>query len=343
MRKVLAAAATIFIAALGIAPSAPAFEGGGRTPSGAPLIAVGQHYTGQLNNHKDDTNFGGYREVAIWHLPPLTTRDVVTVDWHSLPFTNSPGRFPVCMAFAQGIDDFNWGSVFERTEDQTCYYGPGYGVSASGSARTEITAQETNSSSSYLEFYASATETNPSEFETFPYDFSVEPPLHYLGLSIQPVKRVSASGVLRASASLATGLPAPDGLTFSLGMTWSGGGVASATGTSSGGVIGFQLALPETAFGKEVTFVASHPIDGTYQGVSSPKLQVKVAKPKAPPPSVCSLAERRALSLKRQYKRLAHRARRAHGANRAALSRRAARVKHKLHNARLNAKSACGT
>jgi hypothetical protein len=343
MRKVITAVTTISIAVLAIAPSASAFEGGGRKPSEAPLITPGQHYTGQLNNHKDDTNFGGYREVAIWHLPPLTTRDVVTVDWHSLPFADSPGRFPICMAFAQGVDDFNWGSVFERTDDRTCNNGPGYGVSASGSARTEITAQETNSTSSYLEFHSYATETNPSEFETFPYDFSVQPPLHYLGLSIQPVKRVSASGVLRATASLATGLPAPDGLAFSLAVTWPGGGVASSTGTSSGGVIGFQLALPETAFGKEATFVASHPVDGTYQGASSPKLQIKVAKPKAPPPSPCLLAERHALSLKRQYKRLARHARQARGAARRTLRRRANRVKRKLHTVRLQAKSACGT
>jgi hypothetical protein len=342
MRKVIATVATISVAALGIASQASAFEGGGRKPSDAPLVSVGQHYTGELTNRESDTNYGGRRQVALWRLPPLTVRDVITVDWHTLPFTDSPGEFPICLAFAQGIDDFNWGGVFEVAPSRTCGNGPGYGVSASGSTRTEITAQETNLNSSYLEFYDYARRTNPSEFETFPYDFSVEPPLHYLGLAIRQVKRVSASGLLYASASLANGLPAPDGLTFSLAVTWPGGGTASSTGTGSGGTIGFQLALPETAYGKTATFVVSHPADGAYQGASSPKVQVLVAKPKTPPPSPCLLAEQHALSLKRQYKRLAHHARQARGAARAVLSRRAARVKRKLHSARLQAKSACG-
>jgi hypothetical protein len=343
MRKVIAAAATVSIAVLGIAPSASAFEGGGRKPSEAPLITAGVHYTGQLNNHKADANFGGYEEVAIWRLPPLTTHDVITVNWHGTPFTHDSG-FPICMNFAQGIDDYNWGSTYDLINSYGCYpEGPVYGLSGSGTAQTTITVQETNANSSYLEFASDANAENPANFETFPYDFSVSPPLHYLGVAIRQVKRVSASGILYATANLANGLPAPDGLPFGLAVTWPGGGTASATGISAGGTIGFQLALPETAFGKEVTFVASHPADGTYQAVSSPKLQVKVAKPKALPPSPCLLAERHALSLKRQYKRLANHARRAHGAARRTLRRRANRVKRKLHTARLQAQSACGT
>jgi hypothetical protein len=333
--------ATILIALLLTVAPASAFEGGGRKPSEAPLITVGQHYTGQLNNHKDDSNYGGFREVAIWRLPPLTTRDVVTVDWHGLPFTNDPGEFPIRMVFAQGIDDFNWGSVFESATD--CCSDHSYELSGSGTARSEIVAQETNANSSYLEFYDYASETNPSDFETFPYDFSVEPILHYLAAAIRPVKRVSASGILHATANLATGLPAPDGLLFNLEVTWPGGGVASYTGTSSGGVIGFQLALPETAYGKQATFVASHSADGTYQGVTTSKVQAEVAKPKAPAPTPCFLAERHELTLTRQYKRIARHARRTHGAARAVLRRRAARAKRKLHAARLQAQSVCGT
>jgi len=342
MRQIISMVAAISIMVLGVAPSASAFEGGGRKPSEAPLIAVGQHYTGQLNNHKADANFGGYEEVAIWRLPPLTTHDVITVNWHATPFTHGSG-FPICMTFAQGIDDYNWGSIYNHVNDEYCEErGPLFSLSGSGTAQTSITVQETNADSSYLEFASNANETNPTSFETYPYDFTVTPPLHYLDLAMRQVKRVSANGILYATANLANGLPAPDGLAFSLAVTWPGGGTASATGTSSGGTIGFQLALPETAFGKGATFVASHPVDGTYQGVSSPKLQAKVAKPKAPPPSACALAERHALSLKRQYKRLAHHASKAGGAARRTLRRRANRVKRKLHAARLQAKSACG-
>lgn len=343
MRKVIAVSAAISIALLGIASSASAFEGGGRKPSEAPLITAGQHYTGQLNNHENDANYSGYEEVALWRLPPVTTRDVVTVDWHSVPFTHS-SDFPICLILAQGVDDFSWGSVFGSASEHNCYEsGPVYSLSGSGSAKSAITVQETNANSSYLEFFSYANQDEPVRLETYPYDFTVEPILHYLSAAITPVKRVSATGTLHATANLATGLPAPDGLAFSLSVTWPGGGVASYTGVSSGGVAGFQLALPETAYGKQASFVVSHPADGTYQGVTTSKLEAKVAKPKTPAATPCSLAERRELSLTRQFKRLKRHARHAHGAARAVLHRRASRLKRKLHTAQVHADAVCGT
>lgn len=342
MRKVIAAGATISIAMLVIATSVSAFEGGGRKPSEAPLITVGQHYTGQLNNHKDDANYGGYEEVALWRLPPVTTRDVVTVDWHALPFTHSSG-FPVCLILAQGVNDYSWGSVFGNTDRRCDESGPAYSLSGSGSAHTEITVQNTDATSSYLEFFSYASREDPEDLETFPYDFTVQPILHYLAVAIKPVKRVSASGIIHATANLATGLPAPDGLSFNLAVTWPRAGVASYTGLSSGGVASFQLALPETAYGKTATFVVSHPADGTYQGVTTPKLEAKVAKPKAQPPSPCLLAERRVLSLKRAYHRLRRRAAHARGAARGVLHRRAAHAKRRLRAAQTQADSACGS
>jgi hypothetical protein len=97
MKRIIAACMAAAIAVLLVAAPASAFEGGGRKPSEAPLITIGQHYTGQLNNHKDDANYSGYSEVAHWRLPPLSTRDVVVVDWHSAPFTRYPGSFPICL------------------------------------------------------------------------------------------------------------------------------------------------------------------------------------------------------------------------------------------------------
>lgn len=328
------ATATAIVFALALASPASAFEGGGRKPSEAPLIAIGQHYTGQLNNHKDDANYGGYREVALWHLPPITTRDVIVVDWHGAPYTKRPGEFPICMTLAQGINDFNWGSVFEKAQCNE--------LSGSGSARTEIVAQEANSTSSYLEFFDFAGETNTAYYETFPYDFTVEPILHYLAVAARPVKRVSANGIVYATANLASGLPAPDGLSFNLTVTWREGGVATFTGTSVGGVVGFQLALPETVFGKNANFTVSHPADGTYQGVSAPKLRIYVAKPKPPGPTPCSLAERRELALARQVKRLKRHAAHARGSTRVFLHRRLRQTKSKLRRARRSAASLCG-
>ena len=340
MRKVIAAGATISIVMLGMVSSASAFEGGGRKPSEAPLITVGQHYSGTLNNHQDDSNYGGFREVAIWHLPPVTTRDVITIDWDAAPYTGEPGRFPICMAFSQGVNDFNWGELFGNVlENYRCNE-----LSGSGSARTEIVAQESNSNSSYLEFSSRANYTEPSRYETFPYNFTVEPILHYLAIAIKPVKRVSASGILHATANLATGLPAPDGLPFSLAVTWPGGGVASYTSVSSAGAVGFQLALPETAYGKQATFVVSHPADGTYQGVSTPNLVVPVAKPKVAPvqASPCEKATRHAHAVARQYKRLQRNAAFAHGATRRRLHHRALRVGRQLRAARAQADRECG-
>jgi hypothetical protein len=344
MKKSIALNMGMAIVALLTAASAPAFEGGGRKPSEAPLITVGQHYAGQLNNHRDDANYDENREVALWRLPPLTTRDVITIDWHAAPFTRSGfSGFPVCLVLAQGVDDFSWGGVFGKvTEYRSCYEaGPLYSLSGSGSAKTTITVQDTNLSSSYLEFTSYANETDPSHLETYPYDFTLGPILHYLAAAIPPVKRISAGGVLHATANLATGLPAPDGLLFSLAVTWAGGGVASYTGVSSGGTVGFQLALPETAFGKQASFVVSHPADGTYQAVTTPKLEALVAKPKTPPPSQCAPAERRTHVLSRQFKRLKRHASHARRSARRALWRRAKHAKRKLRAAQTEVKAVC--
>lgn len=335
MRGLIATVAVLVVFASTMVASASGFEGGGRKPSEAPLVTVGQHYTGQLNNHKDDSNYGGYREVALWRLPPLTTRDVVTVDWNSAPYTKSPGDFPICLVLLQGVDDFNWGSVFGSLSG-SCYEPTG-----SGSAKSEIVVQESTTNSSYLGFFVRADEYEPSRYETYPYDFTVQPILHYLAVAAKPVQRVSANGIFRATANLATGLPAPDGTPFSLSVSWANGGVASYAGVSIGGVVGFQLALPETAFGKNATFVVSHPADGTYQAAIAPKLVAKVAKPKAPSATPCEQARDRAHVLARQHRRLLRNADRAHGATRRSLKRRAARVGRKLKTARSKAASAC--
>jgi hypothetical protein len=341
MRKAVGAVAAVAVFVLGISSSAAAFEGGGRSPSQAPTIAVGQHYTGQLNNHKDDANYGSYVEVAFWRLPPVSTRDVVTVDWHSVPSTRYPGEFPVCMTLVQGIDDFSWGGVFEN-RDSCDNDGPVYQLSGSGTAHTQITVQETSTNSTYLEFFAYANQTETDRYETYPYDFSIAPILHYLGLAMNPVEKVAANGVIQATATLANGQPAPDGVTFGLTATWREGGIASYTGVSSGGVVSFQLALPEAAYAKSVHFVAFHPADGNYQEVVTPKQTVRISRPVAPPPSACELAERRALVLKRQFSRLRHSARRARGPRKRHLSHRAKGAKRRLRAARREVAALCG-
>lgn len=337
MKKTLPALAIVVMASLVSAPSSIAFEGGGRKPSEAPLVTVGDHYTGQLTNRRDDANFGGESQVAIWRLPPLSARDVLYVNWHSVPRVGSPSYFPVCMIFAQGIDDYTWGSRFDQDGGDVCE-GSSFTLSGSGTARTAITVPETNASSSYLEFFTRADETSPAEFESFPYDFTIETPLHYLGVAIRDTRKVAANGVVQATALQANGLPAPDGLPFSLTVTWAGGGSAAYSGVSSGGVVSFQLALPETAYDERGTFVVNHPVDGTYMAARG-RLRMNIKEPEATP---CSRAAARELSLRRQHKRLLRRAKRAHTASRrAAFRRQAAKVKRKLRAAHIQTDALC--
>lgn len=342
MRRVIAAMLASSLVLLAVVAEASAFEGGGRKPSEAPLVAITQHYTGQLNNHKSDANYGGYKEVAIWRLPPLTTRDIVTVDWHSVPFTHSSG-FPICLILAQGVDDYSWGSVFGSASNYCEEDGPVYSLSGSGSAQTAITVQETNSTSSYLEFFSRASEEVPSALETYPYDFTVEPIRHYLGVAIRAVKRVSANGSLSATATLASGSPVPDGLAFNLAVTWSGGGSAGYSATSAGGAFSFPLALPETAQGKDATFVVSHPADTQYGEAVSEKLVALVAKPKPVPvtQSSCARAKQHLRVVGRQYSRLKRHASQARGLARRRLRHRVLRIKRQLRVARAQVGSEC--
>jgi len=333
--------ATVALAALVLSATAAAFEGGGRKPSEAPLITYGQRYSGQLNNHKADANFGGYEEVAIYRLPPLSTRDQLIVNWHVLPFTHSSG-FPICMTLAQNIDDFSWGTVFDQVNSY-CEGSGTHAVSGSGTAQTAITVQETNATSSFLEFFSDANSTEAPYLETYPYDFSVEAPRHYLGVAFTPVSRVATNGSLHANVTAADGSPGPDGLTFTLTATWSGGGIATYTAASVGGGLTYGLALPESAAGKDVTFVISRPADSIYQASETSKLSLSVTKP-APlvDAAACEGAKSRVTSLARQYNRLNQHALRARRRSvRRQLRRRAHGVGRTLTTARAEAKTIC--
>jgi hypothetical protein len=340
MRKVIAATAATAIAALTVASSASAFEGGGRSPSTAPLIEWGQHYTAALDNRSEDANYSGRDTVALYKIPPLATHDQLVVNWHELPFAHSSG-FPVCMLFVQSLSDYNWGTVFGTTTSGYCE-GSSYRVSGSGTAQTSITVQNADANS-YLEFFSEARQTESTRFETYPYDFSVESPRHALTLNFPSVKTVPANGTLGASVTGATGLPAPDGLVYTLTANWEHSGVWVGTGTSIGGQITFHLALPESAINERVRFIASRGPDGQFQAVESPATRAKVTSPVLPAPSsACKQATAHAQTLFRQYKRLHSHARYARGQIRRRLRNHARRVHRALKFARSEAAKACG-
>jgi hypothetical protein len=336
---VLAATMTIGVG------SAAAFEGGGRAPSLAPLIAYGQHYAGKLDNRKEDSNYVGRATVAFYKIPPLATHDQLVVNWHELPYAHR-SEFPVCMAFVENLNDSNWGERLESSPGHNgyCYDDPPtFQVSASGTAQSSITVQNTDANS-YLEFFAPAYETEASKFETYEYDFSVEAPRHYLSVSLGAVQKVAPNGVLHATATLATGAPAPDGLGFTLTGNWSGG-TFTTSATSVGGQIAFPLAMPETAWKHSVEFVAASAATAEWQAATSPKLYVEVTKPPTPAPAVephiCAKATNRAHVLARQYHRQLKHASEARGRNRRRLAREARATGRRLDAAKAARKAAC--
>jgi hypothetical protein len=331
--------------------SASAFTGGGLKPGEAPLITYGQHYTGSFTNDSTEANFvseGGYGyhyEVGFWRLPPLAIHDLLTVNWHGLPFAHE-SSFPVCMSLFQNVSEFNWGETLEAAGISTsCYHGNS--LSGSGTARTEITIQNESLNSSYLVFYVHAgTEHGSQGIETYPYDFSVEAPRHYLALSLGSVSKVAANGYLHASASLATGAAVPDGSLFTLTGTWSGGGVFTVGATSIAGQITFPLAMPETAFGKGVEFVATSAATSEYQAATSAKVYAEVTKPPAPPAppkpvNLCTPATNKAHAWARIYKRRMKNAERARGRSRRRLLHDAHTAERKFVAARAAKKAAC--
>ena len=323
--------------------SASALSGGGKKPSEAPLVAWGQHYEATLGNALSEANYVAPgccdegSQVAIWHLGPLSVHDQIVLNWHELPFAHSSGYFPVKVFFVENAEDFNWGSIFGE--------GRGYHeVSGSGTARTEITVQN-SSANDYLEFYSRAEATSSQEYETFPYDFSVEAPRHYLSVSLGSVQKVAPTGALHATATLATGAPAPDGLGFTLTGTWGNGGTFVTTGASVGGQITFPLAMPETAYKQSVTFVATSAATAEWQAATSPKMTVEVTKPKVPAPAVepqlCTKATTRAHVLARQYHRQLRHADAARGKRRRRLMREARATGRRLDAAKAARKAAC--
>ncbi|HJZ37161.1 MAG TPA: hypothetical protein VJ204_12905 [Solirubrobacterales bacterium] len=323
------------------AGSASALTGGGKKPSEAPLVAWGQHYEATVGNNKAEANYlvscCSSSQVAFWHLGPLSVHDQVVVNWHELPFAHGSG-YPVRMVLVENAEDFSWGSLFGREKTE-------YQVSGSGSGRTEITVQN-SSTNDYLEFYSRAEATSSPEFETYPYDFSVEAPRHYLGLSLGSVSKVAANGYLHATASLATGAPVPDGSGFTLTGTWSGGGVFTVGATSVAGQITFPLAVPETAFGKDVEFVATSAATSEYQAAASSKIYAEVTKPPAPPAppkpvDLCTPATNKAHAWARIYKRRMKNAERARGRSRRRLLHDAHTAEGKFIAARAAKKAAC--
>jgi len=230
----------------------------GLKPSEAPLVAVGQHYFGNISHAY---NAGFQRAADLWRLPPLLTSDAITVAW------NATGP---SLCLAQDVDDYSWGESLCNGSSQN-------GVSGSGSARSVINVKSATSAG-YLEFLSSCCGEPGS------YDFTVESIQHAIGVGLAPKLHMRTSAVLTASANLSNGLAVPDGLTFYLTATWGKTGSAQYSATSGGGSMSFPVSLPPETISQTVTFTVTRPVDAQYLAAKSAALKVKVARPKTEPP-----------------------------------------------------------
>lgn len=340
-----AAVVVVLLVSLVATSSAQAnFQGGGKKPSEAATIEWGQHYVGELDNHSENANFLKYGyEVAFWRVPAVSTRDQLIVNWQSVP--TKSGYFPVYMYFVQGVNDSNWGELFERREKA-------FELSGSGTAASSVTVQDTDAGgSSYLEFVSRAgTSVGEGVQETYQYNFTVEQPRHYLSMTLAPFTEVPANGIVNASVTKSDGSPAPDGLRFGLTVRWTDGGTATYTSASAGGNVAFQLALPESVYKKSASFIGGRGADGEYQAVETPVTRAKVSEPPPPPaPPVvkkplhkaCKKAKSRVRVIGRLYHRTAAHWQRARGIERVKLHRRARTLHAKLHRAEVRATVAC--
>lgn len=343
MKKV-AVVLVLLVSFIGTSSAQATFQGGGKKPSEAATIEWGQRYVGELDNHSENANFlkDGY-EIAFWRVPAVSTRDQLIVNWQSVP--TKSGYFPVYMYFVQGVNDSNWGELFERRER-------GFELSGSGTAASSVTVQDTDTSgNSYLEFVSRAgTSVGDGDQETFQYNFTVEQPRHYLSMTLAPFTEVPANGVVDASVTKSDGSPAPDGLTFGLTVRWNDEGTASYTATSAGGNVAFQLALPESVFKRSASFIGGRGADGEYQAVETPVIRAKVTEPPPPPappvvkkplPKACKKAAAHGRAIARLHHRTAAHWHRARGIERTRLHRRARMLAGKLHRAKARAKVAC--
>jgi hypothetical protein len=299
-------------------PQADAYAGGGASIASAPTVVFGQHTFGT-------TETGTYQcyPAEFWNLS-LGAGDQVTIDWASV------NRYYAYKAYIYpaGTTDFSINNVSPLENFYLGENNHAEGVFATGTA------------GSYpLIFVSGSCNTKTPG----PYDFTVTDQ-HSLVATLKQYLHIKTTTVISASASLASGAPAPDGLVFTLTASWPGGGTASYNAASAGGALTFPLALPETAKGKKATIIVTRPADAQFLAAKSAQLEVPVGRGSPPVvASPCALASRHARAVGRRYRRLKAHAAAARGANRRRLRNRAHRVARQLRAAHSQAATACGT
>lgn len=300
---------------VGLLPSPQAAASDGGNIASATTVTFGQHEFGNTSAGK----FEGCYPAAFWNLP-LQAGDQVTIDWE----TPSPAYAYHLHVLPAGTTDFSINNVSPLE------------VFSLGSNNQAESIFSVGASGVYPVFFHGECSSSGG-----PVDFTAVDQ-HELVTALKPYAHLRTNTLVSGTTSLGDGAPAPDGLTYSLSVTWSGGSAAY-TAISSAGSLSFPLALPESAIGKVATFTITRPADATYLATKSTSLKVKISPPSAPSATPCEEARSRVHVLARQFHRLTRHAARAHGAKRRQLQRRKRRIKRKLRAARAAAAQACAS
>ncbi len=245
-----------------VLPQAQAFASGGADIASAPPISYGKQLFGSTatDGHGEDS-FGCGVGLSWWLLPVLAG-DEVTIDVE--------GALNQLDAMTVGTTDYNLhsSSVFTYAE-------------VGSSDKQELSFTAPVGGAMPLEFF---TACGDSWRQPGPYDFTATDH-HAVVAALKRYPHIKTTTPLVGTASLADGTPVPDGMAFTLTVSWSNHSHAQYSATSVGGVLTFPLSLPATAQGKKATFVVTRPADGQYQAAKGDKMEVVVARPRvlAPP------------------------------------------------------------
>lgn len=239
----------------------PVLADGGRTPSEAPTITLGQTYFGNAYRPRDSVHQAG----DVWRLPPLLARDIVTLAGATDPGQGNMGIGPCLTADA---DDYSYQQSLCNNGEPM---GETYYLDTRG-ARIVLTAtRATNNAllSMGLENGCRACSSGA------PYHFVVESIQHAVGLGLPALSAVGRKGAVRGSASLSNGAPVPDGFDVAL-IIRKGDRKWVRVARASGGQITFRLALPKSARGK-VRLSLSRGADIQYLAASTKPVRTRIS------------------------------------------------------------------
>jgi hypothetical protein len=303
MTKRLACAAALLPALILVAAvPAPAMAEGGSSIATAPLIAYGSHEAADTSNggggefHENCDEQSDLNLNSFWQLP-VTVGDHITVDWEAvIPKSTCLSVYP------SGTNDF--------------------GVA---NAEPEESSEQTSNSKQEMKFVAPASGDLILDFAATklysgctscagPYAFTALVQ-HTLSMSLAAATSVPTNGVVTATVTQNTGTPVPDGLVFWLLGSWYEHGEKESfqgTGTSAGGTVAFQLALPESAANHNLKLLAGRGEDGGYvEAVSNPITM----RAELPPTTVAPTRHRRHHRRRHHHRRHHHRHHRHHRRN----------------------------